>query len=214
VSRSEYYEAMKLLAADKRRKYSITTASLGLKKIREVYKAENVAIDLWETSYRIRAMYMCDGGDPSVLVNRNLPSQPRLFAMVHELKHHFCDQAALKNGQIRCGDYNANEVIEKAAEVFAAEFIYPSKEFLDCASSIGLEQGKVTPEDVVEFKRACGAPVSYKFLQKRLEWYGFIERGEFAKIQFQKLEEKLYGIPIFRQPWFKARRERGHGRSS
>jgi Zn-dependent peptidase ImmA (M78 family) len=71
-------------------------------------------------------MYMCDGGDPSVLVNRNLPTEPRLFAMVHELKHHYCDQTALKNGQIRCGDYNANEAIEKAAEVFAAEFIYPS----------------------------------------------------------------------------------------
>jgi Zn-dependent peptidase ImmA (M78 family) len=184
---------------------------LGLKKIREVYKAEGIAIDLWETSHRIRAMYMCDGGDPSVLVNRNLPPQPRLFAMTHELKHHYCDQTALKNGQIRCGDYNANEVIEKAAEVFAAEFIYPSKEFLDCASSIALEHGKVTPEDVVEFKRVCGAPVSYKFLQKRLEWYGFIEREEFAKIQFQKLEEKLHGVPIFRQPWFKARRRRGNG---
>ncbi len=182
--RSQYYEAMKLLAAEKRLKYSISTASLGLKRIREVYKAEGVAIDLWETSYRIRAMYMCDGGDPSVLVNRNLPTEPRLFAMVHELKHHYCDQTALKNGQIRCGDYNANEVIEKAAEVFAAEFIYPAQEFLDCASSIGLEHAKVTPEDVVEFKRVCGAPVSYKFLQKRLEWYGFIERGEFAKIQF------------------------------
>jgi Zn-dependent peptidase ImmA (M78 family) len=108
---------MKLLAAEKRQKYSITTAELGLKKIREVYKAEGIAIDLWDTSHKIRAMYMCDGGDPSVLVNRNLPTQPRLFAMTHELKHHYCDQTALKNGRIRCGDYNANEVIEKAAEV-------------------------------------------------------------------------------------------------
>jgi Zn-dependent peptidase ImmA (M78 family) len=199
---------MKLLAAEKRQKHSITTASLGLKRIREVYKAEGVAIDLWKTSYKIRAMYMCDGGDPSVLVNRSLPTQPRLFAMVHELKHHYCDQTALKNGQIRCGDYNANEVIEKAAEVFAAEFIYPAQEFLDCASSIGLEHGKVTPEDVVELKSVCGAPVSYKFLQKRLEWFGFIERGEFAKVQFQKLEEELHGVPIFRQPWFRARRRR------
>lgn len=59
--RSQYYEVMKLLAAEKRQKYGISTASLGLKKIREVYKAEGVAIDLWETSHKIRAMYMCDG---------------------------------------------------------------------------------------------------------------------------------------------------------
>ena len=208
MSRSEYYDAMKLLAAEKRQKYSIATASLGLKRLREVYKAEGVAIDLWKTSYKIRAMYMCDGGDPSVLVNRNLPIEPRLFAMVHELKHHYCDQTALKNGQIRCGDYNANEVIEKAAEVFAAEFIYPAQEFLDCASSLGLKACNVTPEDVVQLKRVCNAPVSYKFLQKRLEWFGFIERGQLAKIQFQKLEEEIYGVPIYRQPWFKARRHR------
>ena len=30
---------------------------------------------------------------------------------------------------IHCGDYDANEVIEKGAEVFAAEFIYPEAEF-------------------------------------------------------------------------------------
>ena len=199
---------MKILAAEKRQKYGITTSSVGLKGIREVYKAEGVAIDLWDTSHRIRAVYMCEGGDASVLVNRKLPVQPRLFAMAHELKHHYCDQTALKNGQIRCGDYNANELIEKAAEVFAAEFIYPAHEFLDCASSIGLEHGKVKPEDLVQLKRICGAPVSYKFLQKRLEWFDFIERGQFAKVQFQKLEEEIHGVPIYRQPWFKARRGR------
>lgn len=90
--------------------------------------------------------------------------------------------------------------------MFAAEFIYPAQEFLDCASSIGLEPGKVTPEEVVQLKRVCGAPVSYKFLQKRLEWFDFIELGEFARVQFQKLEEEIHGVPIYRQPWFRARR--------
>jgi Zn-dependent peptidase ImmA (M78 family) len=151
---------------------------------------------------------MCDGGDPSVLVNRKLPPEPRLFAMVHELKHHYCDQGLLVNGEIRCGDYNANELIEKAAEVFAAEFIYPSQEFRDCTKSLGLEIGQVTKEQVVELKRACGAQVSYTFLQKRLEWFGFIEPGAFAKVQFQKLEDAIHGAPIYRQPWFKARRRR------
>jgi Zn-dependent peptidase ImmA (M78 family) len=206
--RSQYYEAMKRLAAEKRREHGISTDTLGLQKIRDVYKSEGIAIDLWEASYRIRAVYMCDGGDPSVLVNRKLPKEPRLFAMVHELKHHYCDQTVLKNGRIRCGDYNANEVIEKAAEVFAAEFIYPAWECLDCIESLGLKRGKVTAEEVVELKRACRAPVSYKFLQKRLEWFRFIETGEFAKVKFQKLEEEMYGVPIYRQAWFKARRRR------
>ncbi len=208
MSRSEYYETMNLLAAEKRAKHGISTSTLGLQKVRDVYKSEGVQIDLRETSYRIRAVYMCDGGDPSVLVNSKLPKEPRLFAMVHELKHHYCDQSLLVNGQIRCGNYNANELIEKAAEVFAAEFIYPSKEFLDYAKSIGLKIGEVTKEQVVELKRGCGAPVSYTFLQKRLEWFRFIEPKAFAKVQFQKLEYAIYGEPIFRQAWFKARRKR------
>ena len=199
---------MKLLAAQKRKQHGVVTARLGLQKIRAIYKAESIVIDLWKTSSRIRAVYMCDGDDPSVLVNRTLPKEPRLFAMVHELKHHYCDQAALKNGEIRCGDYNANELIEKTAEVFAAEFIYPEQEFLKCAESHRLVPGKVTPETVVEFKRVCGAPVSYKFLTKRLEWFSFIERGQFAKVKFQKLEYEIYGTPIYRQPWFRARRRR------
>jgi len=58
-------------------------------------------------------------------------------------------ETALKNGQIRCGDYNANEVIEKAAEVFAAEFIYPAQEFLDCASSIGRERSPAPAMGIV-----------------------------------------------------------------
>lgn len=206
--RTEYYEAMKRLAAEKRELYNITTDKLGLQQIRRIYKTEGIVIDLWETSARIRAVYMCDGGDPSVLVNRSLPKIPKLFAMAHELKHHYCDQNVIKNGEIRCGDYNANEMIEKAAEVFAAEFIFPENEFLACAESIGLVRGKVTPEDVVEIKRVCGAQVSYKFLQKRLEWFQFIEPGEFAKVKFQNLEETIYGVPIYRQPWFRARRQK------
>jgi hypothetical protein len=134
--------------------------------------------------------------------------EPKLFAMVHELKQHYCDQSLLVNGEIRCGDYNANELIEKAAEVFGAEFIYPSRECLDYTKSLGLKIGEVTKEQIVELKRGCGAPVSCKFLQKRLEWFGFIEPNAFAKVQFQKLEDTIHGLPIFRQPWFKARRQR------
>jgi hypothetical protein len=38
-----------------------------------------------------------------------------------------------------------------------------------------LKKGELTPEEIVELKRACGAPVSYKFLQKRLEWFAFYQ---------------------------------------
>lgn len=208
TSRTSYYEAMKQLAGMKREKYDIAGGKLGLQRMRDIYKAEGITIDLWKTSSKIRAVYMCDGGDPSVLVNRSLPEIPRLFAMAHELKHHYCDQPALKNGEIQCGKYNENEIIEKAAEVFAAEFIFPDKEFLASVEAMGLVRGSITPEGIVKLKRNCDAPVSYTSLRKRLEWFNFIARGEFAKVQFQKLEEQIYGVPIYRQDWFKAHRKR------
>jgi Zn-dependent peptidase ImmA (M78 family) len=204
--RSQYYATMKALAADKRAAYNVSTQDIGLQFIRNIYKAEGITIDLWNSPARIRGAYMCDDGDPSVLINKKLPNEPRIFAMVHELKHHYCDQTAITNGQIKCGDYNANEMIEIGAEIFAAEFIFPEAEFLQALETKGIQAGKCTPEDVVRLKQSCNAPVSYKFLQKRLERFQIIASKEFAKVQFQKLEEKLFGLPIYKQEWFKRRR--------
>jgi len=105
-----------------------------------------------------------------------------------------------------CGDYNENQTIEIGAEVFAAEFIYPESEFLECVRTLGIELAMCSPEDVVRLKRECGACISYQFLRKRLVRLGFASAAAFDKIQFQKLEEKLYGVPIDRQDWFKNQR--------
>lgn len=204
--RNEYYTRLKALASEKRVAYNVVTEKLGLQSIRGIYKAEGITIDLWDVPARIRGAYMCDDGDPSVLINRNLPKEPRIFAMVHELKHHYCDRSAITKGQIKCGDYNANEAIEIGAEVFAAEFIFPEEEFLKALKAEGIEAGKCQAEDVVRLKKSCGAPVSYKFLQKRLERFEIIESGAFAEVQFQKLEEQVFGVPIYKQDWFKRRR--------
>lgn len=204
------YEALKSLARQKRLEHNVSTGELGLQKVRQIYKAECVVIDSWDLPRRIRAVYMCDDDDPSVLVNKTLPKEPRLFSLVHELKHHYTDRSLIASGKIKCGDYNANEEIEIGAEVFAAEFIYPEDEFLSCLEQLGIKRGSCSRENVVILKRNCGAPVSYTFLRKRLERMGFVAPGAFDRIQFQKLEESLYGAPIYKQPWFVARRKKAH----
>ncbi|MGH7146424.1 MAG: ImmA/IrrE family metallo-endopeptidase [Nitrospiraceae bacterium] len=207
MSRSGYYQAMRTLALEKRAKYKIATASLNLRSIQHVYKEEGIRIDLRDMKCsRIRAAYFCDNNDYSVLVNKNLPREPKLFALVHELKHHFADRETIQNGQIKCGDYNANEIIEIGAEVFAAEFIYPETEMQELATHLGITNHTCLPESVVQFKRACPVPVSYKFIVKRFEWFGFCAPGQFKQERFQKLEEKLHGIPIYKQPWFQRHR--------
>lgn len=197
MSRHAYYEDLKRLAREKRAYYQVNTAALGLREVRLIYKAEGIRIDQWPLSRKIKALYMCDDGDCSVAVQKTLPDEPKLFALVHELKHHYRDRASLGAGGLRCGDYEANELIEKGAEVFAAEFIYPESEFEDDLKA--LARPIATAADVVDFKRSCRAKVSYRFICKRLERTGVISPGQFDSIQFQKLEEEIHGVPFYKR---------------
>ena len=197
MNRHAYYEDLKSLAREKRALHGVITTSFGLSDVRQIYRAERIKLDYWPLPRKIKALYMCADGDCSVAVQRSLPNEPKLFALVHELKHHYCDREMLGTGVIHCGDYNANELIEIGAEVFAAEFIYPVAEFTQDLSATGIASW--TAEDVVRFKRGCKAKVSYTFLCKRLERLGRIAPGQLAGVQFQKLEEKMFGIPIYRR---------------
>jgi Zn-dependent peptidase ImmA (M78 family) len=200
------------LARAKRAEHHVETAALDLRTMQRVYKAEEIRIDNWDIKgHKIRAAYFCDDGDCSVLLNKNLPREPKLFSLAHELKHHFTDRKSIEGGQIRCGDYNANEVIEIAAEVFAAEFIYPELEMRALATQQGIAVGQCTAEAVVRFKHVCPAPVSYTFLVKRFERFGLCTIGQFKGVQFQKLEEQLYGVPFYKTEWFKRHRARKRG---
>jgi Zn-dependent peptidase ImmA (M78 family) len=197
MSRRPYYEDLLNLARQKRALYGVRTEAFGLTQVRKIYKVEGIRVDYWPLPYKLKALYMCADGDCSVAIQKSLPEQPKLFALVHELKHHYRDREALGSGVIHCGDYNANELIEKGAEVFAAEFIYPEREFAEDLSTFDVVLWKA--ENVVRLKRACKARVSYRFLCKRLERLGLIPAGHFNGVQFQKLEDELFGIPFYRR---------------
>jgi hypothetical protein len=62
------------------------------------------------------------------------------------------------------------------------------------------------PEDVVRLKRSCNACVSYTFLRKRLVRLGYAEEAVLARVKFTNLEESMFGKPIYKQDWFRARR--------
>ena len=196
MSRRAYYEDLKSLAREKRALHGVATAAFGLREVRKIYKAEGIRLDYWPLPRKIKALYMCENGDCSVAVQKSLPDEPKLFALVHELKHHYRDRGMLGAGVIHCGDYNANELIEKGAEVFAAELIYPEVEFVDDLRLLRITVW--TSENVVHLKRSCKAKVSYKFLCKRLERLGLISSGQFEGIRFLKLEERMFGVPFYR----------------
>ncbi len=198
MSNSAYYESLKVLAREKRGHYGVDTALFGLRDVRRIYKAEGIRIDHWPLPWKIKALYMCADGDYSVAIQKDLPEEPKLFALIHELKHHYCDQGQLVGGVISSGDYNRNEVIEIGAEVFAAEFIYPIDEFAADVARQGVSSW--TANDVVTFKRAsCRAKVSYMFIVKSLKRLGLVPHDAFQGVQFKKLEEQIFGVPFYRR---------------
>lgn len=190
-SPSAYYRRMRQLAGEKREKLSLSTPDITLSRIRKIYRAEGITIDKCSGRLRkVKAAYFCDQYGCSVLLNMRLPEIPRLFAMIHELKHHYEDR-----DQLRCfcqEVYDSSPIIEIGAEVFAAEFIFPEEEFRSYVTSF-MKGKEILPEDVVHMKYHCPAKVSYQFFTKSLERLGFIRRGQFAGVQFHKLHEKLYG---------------------
>jgi hypothetical protein len=95
MTRSAYYEGLKVLARQKRVQHSVNTAVFGLRELRAIYREEGIRIDYWPLPYKVKALYTCADGDYSVAVQRCLPDEPKLFAFVHELKHHYCDQVQL-----------------------------------------------------------------------------------------------------------------------
>ncbi|MES2228959.1 MAG: hypothetical protein V4540_14495 [Pseudomonadota bacterium] len=192
-----YFEELKALAREKRQLYEVDTAALGLREVRKIYKAEGITIDYWPLPRKIKAVYMCADGDFSVAVQKALPDAPKLFALIHELKHHFCDQGVLGQKAMHCGDYNMSEPLEVGAEVFSAEFIYPEAEFF--ADLQPLRISTWTAVDVVRLKRHCKAKVSYRYLCKRLQHLGLIAPGSFDHVKFQNLEDELFGAPYHRR---------------
>ncbi len=209
MNASQYYSQMKDLAKAKREEFGIVTAEINIPLIQKIYKSEGVKIDRRKSlSRKIRAAYFCDGSDCSVLLNSSLPREPKLFSLVHELKHHFVDRDLIENGEVQCGDYNENEIIEKGAEVFAAEFIFPESEMRELISSMGISRKNCEAKSIVDIKRKKVAPVSYMFIKKRFEFLGLIQPGVFDDVKFEKLEEDIYGKPIYKQPWFQAKRKK------
>lgn len=198
MGRVEYYERMRQLARNKRAQHNLSTTEVSISAVNGIYKDEGIRLDLWDGRLRkVKAAYFWEDGEASVMVKRSLPPVPRLFAQVHELKHHYEDRDHFLLGC--CEVTDRSPVIEIAAEEFAAEFIYPVDEFEALLDVMAIRQGNCKPEDVVYFRGACPARISYAFICKRLERLQIIARGEFARVEFQNLQDRLLGVPSFRR---------------
>jgi len=205
VKRSEYYEQMRALARETRRQYGLDTPRVQKSQLRKIYKDQGIRIDLWPHRMReVRGAYFNDELGPSVMLAKGLPEDPMVFTMAHELKHHLVDRDL---PIACCSERNANEHIEIGAEIFAAELIYPEDEFAAALTAKGIKPGACTPETLVRLKRETRTTLSYAGLAKRAVFLKFAAPGSLDRIGWKKLEEEIYGVPLYKRFRGPARRK-------
>lgn len=194
MNRWAYYEKLKELARQTRTRFGLTGPRVGRSDMRRIYTSEGIRLDLWPHRFRkLRGAYFDDDLGPTVVVARDLPDAPYIFTLAHELKHHLVDRG---KGLSYCGEANESEPIEIGAEVFAAELIFPEKDFSSWLQQRGI--AVCTPETLVQMKHETQTTLSYAGLAKRACWLNFAEPETLKGVQWMKLEERAYGVPFYR----------------
>src|SRR6185312_9678297 len=188
---------MKELARSIRAKYALSTPRVRKSHLRTIYRDEGIHIDLWPHRLReVRGAYFNDEFGPTVMSVKGVPEDPTIFTMAHELKHHLVDRHL---PVAYCSDRNANQHIEIGAEIFAAEFIYPEADFLDALAIKGVTTGGCTPEALVHLKHDTRTTLSYAGLAKRATFLGLARPGSLDRIKWKKLEEEIFGEPVYKR---------------
>ncbi|HEX9431071.1 MAG TPA: ImmA/IrrE family metallo-endopeptidase [Candidatus Bathyarchaeia archaeon] len=165
--------------------------------LRRIYRAESIKVDLWPYRFKgVRGAYLNDELGATVMVVKGLPVEPFIFTLAHELKHHLVDQTVKT---ALCAEKNQNDAIEIGAEIFAAELIFPEKDFCIALEVLGVGKGQCEAETLVKLKHETQTTLSYAALVKRAEYLKFVPKGSFARMKWTKLALKLYGEPIYKR---------------
>ena len=115
-----------------------------------------------------------------------LPDEPTIFTMAHELKHHLVDS---KSASILCRTNEQTRRVEVGAEVFAAELIYPERDFVyDLFRLLQAMPQTVSPELLVELKRKTRTTLSYAALAKRTVLLRLADQESFRDVRWGTLQ--------------------------
>ncbi len=189
MTRSDYYERVKVKARELRDSYGFTTPRVLLSDLRRICRAEGIKIDYWDGKLRkVRGQYSRDDDSLRIMVAKSLPEEQRIFTIAHELKHHFFYDEDLSEAI-------PDELVEKAAEIFAVELIFPDELYLSALARLGVTKGNCLPEHIVRLKRDSLTTLSFGSLAKRAMFMGFAAEGSLAEVKWHNLQKALFGEP-------------------
>jgi Zn-dependent peptidase ImmA (M78 family) len=189
VKDTGYYYRMRELAREVRARHGLEGPRLTIRQIWRICRAEGIErLDFRSGFKALRGAYFNDDYGVSILLARGLPDDPTIFTIAHELKHHLVDSKAKS---VLCRTTEEARRTEVGAEIFAAELIYPERDFVDdLCRLLGRTPRNLTAETLVQLKERTRTTLSYAALAKRTVLLGMAEQGSFQDVRWRTLEGK------------------------
>ncbi len=200
MTRTAYYEQVKTVAREVRTQYGLDSARVLRSDLRRIYADQHIRIDLRPGFRQLRGAYFWDEQfGASVLVSDRLPAEPAIFTLGHELKHHLLDRAAGIGWYSLCDESQRSEVHEIAAEIFAAELIYPDNEFVRDLKAMQVPRRSCDARTIVRLKHSTRTTLSYASLAKRATFFHFSADGALDGVKWKAVEQSEFGEPAYKR---------------
>jgi Zn-dependent peptidase ImmA (M78 family) len=200
VNQHYYYEDLKQLARQVRAKFGLQSPRVVESDLRRIYEKNGIVIDDWPYRLRnLRGAFISDHLGTTVMLASGLPQDPKVFTMAHELKHFYRDRHL---GISYCDQSNLGKTLEIGAEIFAAELLFPDKDFMAHMRALRVGTNQCLPRTLVRLKQKTRTTLSYAGLAIKAERLGYAPPRSLTTIKTWRKFEEIYGERASRVPTY------------
>ena len=200
MNQQAYYEDLKQLARQVRAEFGLRSPRVVESDLRRIYEQNGIVIDDWPYRLRnLRGAFICDHLGATVMLASGLPQDPKVFTMAHELKHFYRDRHL---GISYCDQSNLGKTLEIGAEIFAAELLFPDKDFMSQMPSMRIGTNQCLPRTLVSLKQQTRTTLSYAGLAIKAERLGYAPPRSLTTIKTWRKFEEIYGERARRAPTY------------
>jgi Zn-dependent peptidase ImmA (M78 family) len=192
VNVKSYYNDLKQLARKVRAENGLKVPRVLPSDLRKIYFKNGIEIDLWPYRLRnLRGAFICDDMGTTVMLAKGLPQDPLAFTMAHELKHFYRDRDL---GISYCDQSNIHKALEIGAEIFAAELLFPDRDFIDHMERMRIGTDQCLPKTIIDLKHKTRTTLSYAGLAIKAERLRFAPPNSLTSVKTWRKLERLYGF--------------------
>ena len=197
MNTQNYYEDLRTLARQVRAEHGLSSPRVLPSDLMRIYARYGIEFDEWPYRFRnLRGAFINDHLGTTIMIAKGLPQDPMVFTMAHELKHFFRDRDL---GISYCDQSNLNKSLEIGAEIFAAELLFPDRDFIAKMKMMRIRTNQCLPKDLIRLKRQTGTTLSYAGLAIKAERLGYAPSHSLTTIKTWRRLEAFHSPPVQRR---------------